>query len=229
MILRPYYLINQSNDDTVCLFLGAAADDFFALGIIKKHIVMIYNLGSGLAVLKSKKAIDISRTWHFVVAGRTRQSGYLYLDGQPKTSGHSSGLLAGLDVFTPLFIGGYPNFKNLPSTVLGYFTQGFIGTLYDISFRTTSTDFTPLLMEHFSLLPLGVKGVGVEDGRNINEDGFDQCQNKPCANGGTCVKRSEYLLFTIDYQCHGFASIAFVMLQVFLQPLDIIRNLQPLW
>ena len=147
--------------------------------------------------MRSSQPIDTRRQWHLLVAGRTRRSGYLYLDNQPVRHVTSPGALVGLDVYTPLYIGGVPDVTKLPSTARAYFTSGFIGALYDVSFRTTTVDFVPLLMRTTGSVPTGVSGVAVERGLNIGDDQVDDCNPNPCANNGTCVLQGKFKLILL--------------------------------
>ena len=69
-----------------------------------------------------------------MVAGRTGQHGYLYVDSQEKREAFSPGSAYSLDAFTPLYIGGVPDFTRLSGLVTGYFYQGFNGIITEVTF-----------------------------------------------------------------------------------------------
>lgn len=167
--------------------IGSVGDDFFAVGIINNHIALIFNLGNGHTILKSKEPIQLKRKWHFIVAGRTRQHGYLYVNSLEKVTGVTPGLLTGLDIYTSLYIGGVPNYNRLPPSLYAYFRTGFTGTIYDVSIRTGNSSFAPLLTLTEDQAAISVIGVPVVGGLNVNNDGENQCVLKPCANNGTCI------------------------------------------
>lgn len=167
--------------------LGSVGDDFFAVGIINNHIALIFNLGNGHTILKSKEPIQLKRKWHFIVAGRTRQHGYLYVNSLEKVTGVTPGLLTGLDIYTSLYIGGVPNYNRLPPSLYAHFRTGFTGTIYDVSIRTGNSSFAPLLTLTEDQAAISVIGVPVVGGLNVNNDGENQCVLKPCANNGTCI------------------------------------------
>lgn len=175
----------------IIIISGAPGDDFFALGIINNHTYLLYNLGGGVASVRSIRQIDPTRTWHLIVAGRTGRSGYMYIDDQPAVNILSPGVLIGLDAYTPLYIGGVPDFSKLPSIVRAYFSSGFIGTIYDASFRTAGTSLTALLTNATGTGTHGVNGVAVERGLNIGDDVVNECSPNPCKNNGTCSQKGK--------------------------------------
>eukprot|EP00794_Sanderia_malayensis_P011918 gene11918-13152_t len=167
--------------------IGATGDDFFALGLINNHTYLLYDLGGGLTTIRSTKPIDSTRTWHLVIAGRTAGSGYMYVDNQPVVRANSPGVLIGLDAYTPLYIGGVPDLSKLPGIVRAYFYSGFIGVLYDASFRTSGTGFIPLLTNASGVsTSSGGQGIAVERGLNIGDNNVNDCQPNPCKNNATC-------------------------------------------
>ena len=168
------------------MFSGASGDDFFALGIINNYTYLIYNLGGGLASLRSSLKIDHTRAWHFISAGRNGRSGFMHLDNHPAVYTTSPGILTGLDVYSPLYIGGVPDFSKLPPIVRSYFSSGYVGTIFDVSFRANSSDFNSLLTFQIGSVPGGVTGVAVQRGLNVGDSNIDECLPNPCQNNGTC-------------------------------------------
>eukprot|EP00795_Rhopilema_esculentum_P008087 gene8087-14003_t len=166
--------------------IGATGDDFFAVGIVSNYTYMIYNLGSGVATARSLQVIDPARTWHLVVAGRNKRSGYIYTDNQTPVYVTSPGLLTGLDVYTPLFIGGVPDLSKLPSIVRAYFQSGFVGTISNAYFRTTESNLKALLTNATGNVTSASNGVPIERGLNIGDDSVSECVPNPCQNNGTC-------------------------------------------
>ena len=177
------------------LALGTAGDDFFALGIINNYTYLLYDLGGGLASVRSLLKIDHTRTWHSIVAGRSGRSGYVYLDDQTPVHVTSPGVLTGLDVYSPLYIGGVHDFSKLPPIVRAYFNTGFVGTIFEAGFRTSSTDFTPLLTVPIGAVPSGVTGVPVERGLNIGDSAVNECVPNPCKNNGICSQNGTCDIF----------------------------------
>ena len=174
--------------------LGASGDDFFALGIINNYTYLIYNLGGGVTSLRSSLKIDHTRTWHFIAAGRNGRSGYMNLDNQPAVYTTSPGVLTGLDVYSPLYLGGVPDFSKLPPIVRSYFSSGFVGTIFDAAFRTTASNFHSLLTLPTGSVPSGVMGVAVQRGLNIGDDNVNECVPNPCQNNGTCSQTGMFIM-----------------------------------
>ena len=156
-------------------YLGGG-DDFFAVGINNDKLVLQYNLGSGVANIES--AQNISTDWHVVTAGRKGRNGYLYVDGSV-TYGQSPGELAGLNIFTPLYVGGVPSFNQLPNVVL--FKKGFLGSVYNVAIRLDGRTYQ--LSTSGSSSP---DKWNIVEGLNVKNESFDDCKKEPCKNGGIC-------------------------------------------
>ena len=138
--------------------------------------------------------IDHSRRWHFIVAGRNGRSGYMHLDSHPVVYTTAPGVLTGLDVYSPLYLGGVPDFSKVPPIVRSYFSSGFVGVIFDAAFRTTSSSFTALLTFPTGAVPSGVGGVAVIRGLNIGDDNVNECLPNPCQNNGTCSQSGKFSL-----------------------------------
>lgn len=190
IIMYPYRFFSISP-------LGSSGDDFFALGIVNNYTYLIYNLGGGLASLRSSLKIDHRRAWHFIAAGRTGREGYMYLDDQIAVHVTSPGVLTGLDVYSPLYIGGVSDFSKLPPIVRAYFSTGFVGTISDAGFRTSLPDFKSLLTYPIGSVPNGMTGIPVERGLNIGESTVNECVPNPCKNNGTCTQNG--MLNIVEY------------------------------
>lgn len=80
-----------------------------------------------------------------MVAGRTGQHGYLYVDSQEKREAFSPGSAYSFDAFTPLYIGGVPDFTRLSGLVTGYFYQGFNGIITEVTLINLNIE-----LEHFN-------------------------------------------------------------------------------
>lgn len=156
-----------------------------------------------MTTLRSSQEINKQRSWHFVVAGRTKQHGYLYVNSQPKVEALSSGVMTSLDVYTPLYLGGVPDFNQLSGTLLAYFQRGFTGSVQDVAFRAKSTTYVPLLTYTETQASDDVVGVPVASGLNVIDGDQTYCDTSvnPCANNGTCEstgKTAITLVTTID-------------------------------
>ena len=175
------------------LFSGTPSDDFLAISIHERFIYLVFNPGSGLGVIKSEKEIEFNRKWHFLVGGRTNQLGYLYVDSQSKVMGSSAGIFTGLDIFTPLFIGGVPDFNRLPAPLKPYVANGFTGIIHDVAVRTNTQSFVPLLTLKEDQVLDDMIGIPVESGLNIEDKNTKTCNGSFCSNNGTCVMNGLYV------------------------------------
>ena len=101
-------------------------------------VVLQYNLGAGSAQVYSEP-LNRSKEWHMVVAGRDGIDGWLYVDDQPWKGGKSDGSHVGLNLAEPLYIGGIPDPRQIPS-VLEFKSGGFHGSIYDVAIRLALKD-----------------------------------------------------------------------------------------
>ena len=167
-----------------------SGDDFFAIGLKNNMVLLQYNLGSGIARISSEP-LDTSKDWHLVVAGRDDRDGYLYVDDQPRKEGRSVGPLVGLNLFEPLYIGGVPDIRQLPS-VLDFKSGGFHGAIYDVAIKfSLKTPFIQLSTQDAS------NAWAVVRGRNVGNESYDECtvpSNTPCMNGGNCTREGATFL-----------------------------------
>lgn len=108
------------------------------------------------------------------------------LDDQPLVYGRSIGIYTKLNTYSPLYIGGVPNFADIGNDVITYFNKGFTGTIVHVSIRTDTQQFVPLRTVKRTGAAITGDGVFVEDGFNIGEDVFD-CKVEQCRNNGSCV------------------------------------------
>ncbi|RMX46707.1 hypothetical protein pdam_00015679 [Pocillopora damicornis] len=167
-------------------FVGSG-DDFFAIGLKDNKVLLQYNVGSGSAKIYSEP-VDMRREWHVVVAGRDGRQGWLYVDTQPRKEGESPAPLVGLNLFEPLYIGGIPNTRQLPST-LEFKTGGFHGSIYDVGIRfAKGTSFIKLSTS--TGMADAANDWAVVKGRNVGNESYNECNtlNPPCFNGGNCTQ-----------------------------------------
>lgn len=149
-----------------------------------------YNLGSG-SVRIASDAIDKNKEWHTVRAGRQRKEGYLYVDSQ-KQNGQSPGSLSGLNLNTPLYVGGLPAEVQMPNVV--NFRRGLQGAIYGLAIRfgerTHRNPFIKLAASKNISNP--DTEWAVKTGRSVGQSDYDQCMPRNdtlCKNGGACVQQ----------------------------------------
>ncbi|XP_077875940.1 protein eyes shut homolog isoform X1 [Ictidomys tridecemlineatus] len=157
---------------------GLNGDDFLAVGLLNGSVVYSYNLGSGIASVRSEP-LDLSLGIHTVRLGRFFQTGWMKVDDHKNKSVVSPGELVGLNVFSQFYVGGYSEYTPdlLPNGA--DFKNGFQGCIFAIEVRTEKDG-------HF-------RGLGIPQGHPTAGRSVGQCEASPCSlmkcgNGGTCVE-----------------------------------------
>ncbi|KAM5269990.1 basement membrane-specific heparan sulfate proteoglycan core protein isoform 4-T4 [Hipposideros larvatus] len=168
-------------DDGILLFSGAErgpVEDFVSLAMVGGHLEFRYELGSGLAVLRSTEPLALGR-WHRVSAERLNKDGSLRVNGGRPVLRSSPGKSQGLNLHTLLYLGGVePSVQLSPATNI---STPFRGCLGEVSVNGKRLDLT------YSFL--GSQGIG---------QCYDSspCERQPCQNGATCLPAGEY-----EFQC----------------------------
>uniref|UniRef100_A0A8C7RED3 Heparan sulfate proteoglycan 2 n=1 Tax=Oncorhynchus mykiss TaxID=8022 RepID=A0A8C7RED3_ONCMY len=167
-------------------------EDFVSLEMVDGYVQFRYELGTGQAVLRSPEPIILGQ-WHRVEAGRLDKDGSLTVDGGREVRRSSPGKAQGLNIHTPMYLGGVPNFEivsiNGKKVDLSY---SFTESMAIIQCKDNSPcDRNPCLngarcmptaeYEYQCLCKDGFEGERCEVVR-------DTCQSSDqCQNGGSCV------------------------------------------
>ncbi|XP_059546877.1 basement membrane-specific heparan sulfate proteoglycan core protein isoform X7 [Myotis daubentonii] len=165
----------------ILLFSGGKrepVEDFVSLAMVGGHLEFRYELGSGLAVLRSPEPLALGR-WHRVSAERLNKDGSLRVDGGRPVLRSSPGKSQGLNLHTLLYLGGVePSVQLSPATNI---STPFRGCLGEVSVNGKRLDLT------YSFL--GSRGIG---------QCYDSspCERQPCQNGATCFPAGEF-----EFQC----------------------------
>ncbi|KAM7098229.1 basement membrane-specific heparan sulfate proteoglycan core protein isoform 13-T13 [Molossus nigricans] len=161
----------------ILLFSGGKrepVEDFVSLAMVGGHLEFRYELGSGLAVLRSAEPLALSR-WHRVSAERLNKDGSLRVNGGRPVLRSSPGKSQGLNLHTLLYLGGVePSVQLSPAANISTPFRGCIG---EVSVNGKRLDLT------YSFL--GSRGIG---------QCYDSspCERQPCQNGATCFPAGEY-------------------------------------
>ncbi|XP_036699513.1 basement membrane-specific heparan sulfate proteoglycan core protein isoform X6 [Balaenoptera musculus] len=167
--------------DGVLLFSGGKSgpvEDFVSLAMVGGHLEFRYELGSGLAILRSSEPLALGR-WHRMSAERLNKDGSLRVNGGRPVLRSSPGKSQGLNLHTLLYLGGVEPSIQLPlATNVSAHFRGCVG---EVSVNGKRLDLT------YSFL--GSRGVG---------QCYDSspCERQPCRNGATCMPAGEY-----EFQC----------------------------
>ncbi|KAM8777469.1 protein eyes shut homolog [Rhynchonycteris naso] len=156
---------------------GLDGDDFLAVGLRDGRVMYIYNLGSGVASISSDP-LDLSLGIHTIHLGRFFQMGWLKVDDHKNKSIISPGKLAGLNVFSQFYVGGYNEYTPdlLPNGA--DFKNGFQGCIFTIQVRTR---------KHGHFRSLGTPEGHPNAGRSVGQCDASPCGLMNCGNGGTCI------------------------------------------
>nr|XP_044625886.1 basement membrane-specific heparan sulfate proteoglycan core protein isoform X7 [Equus asinus] len=167
--------------DGVLLFSGGKSgpvEDFVSLAMVGGHLEFRYELGSGLAVLRSAEPLALGR-WHRVSAERLNKDGSLRVNGGRPVLRSSPGKSQGLNLDTLLYLGGVEPSVSLPPAANA--SAPFRGCVGEVSVNGKRLDLT------YSFL--GSRGIG---------QCYDSspCEPQPCQHGATCMPAGEY-----EFQC----------------------------
>ena len=94
--------------DSVLIYSAQSEDgqgDFVSVSIRNGHLEFRFDTGSGPAILKSPEEVERNK-WYNVILSRKLKSGTLMIAGMEAVKGESPGSTRGLNIRTPLYLGG---------------------------------------------------------------------------------------------------------------------------
>uniref|UniRef100_A0A3Q1H130 Heparan sulfate proteoglycan 2 n=1 Tax=Acanthochromis polyacanthus TaxID=80966 RepID=A0A3Q1H130_9TELE len=153
-------------------------EDFVAVSMVDGHVEFRYELGTGQAVLLSPEPVSLGQ-WHRVVAERNKRAGHLTVDQGPTERKMSPGKAQGLNIHTPMYLGGVPNMDILPKPA--NVSEMFEGCVGEVSINNKKVDLSYSFTESRSI------------SKCVDNS---PCDRRPCLNGGHCMSNAEY-----EYQC----------------------------
>ncbi|XP_078339118.1 agrin-like isoform X9 [Crassostrea virginica] len=168
------------NDDGIVTFASQypnGTGDFIAVTVVNGYLEFRYDLGSGMALIRSKDQLK-KNTFHKVLVNRMGRAGQLQVDGSPVLSGESEGTLTSLDLGEFLYLGNVPEEAKEAKKRLGL-QDGLAGCIDSFAAGTTVSPYT------YSLSYPSRSGDLV-GGLGVWECGSDPCESLPCQNGGSC-------------------------------------------
>uniref|UniRef100_A0AAR2JIR6 Heparan sulfate proteoglycan 2 n=1 Tax=Pygocentrus nattereri TaxID=42514 RepID=A0AAR2JIR6_PYGNA len=153
-------------------------EDFVALSMVDGHIEFRYELGTGQAVLRSQEPVSVGQ-WHRVAAERVNKDGSLKVDHTKEIRRSSPGKAQGLNIHTPMYLGGVPSMDILPKPA--NVTMLFDGCIGEVSINGKKVDLS----------------YSFTESRAISQCRDESpCDRRPCQNGGSCMPSAEY-----EFQC----------------------------
>ncbi|XP_054868568.1 basement membrane-specific heparan sulfate proteoglycan core protein isoform X9 [Amphiprion ocellaris] len=153
-------------------------EDFVAVSMVDGHVEFRYELGTGQAILLSPEPVSLGQ-WHRVVAERNKKAGHLKVDQGPMERKMSPGKAQGLNIHTPMYLGGVPNMDILPKPA--NVSEMFEGCVGEVSINNKKVDLSYSFTESRSI------------SKCVDNS---PCDRRPCLNGGHCMSNAEY-----EYQC----------------------------
>ncbi|XP_072101165.1 basement membrane-specific heparan sulfate proteoglycan core protein isoform X3 [Mobula birostris] len=153
-------------------------NDFISIAMLNGHVEFRYDLGSGLAILKSVNPVSLHK-WHRLRAYRHDRNGSLTVDKEEEIRNVSPGKSQGLNLRSPMYLGGVSRSEILPKAI--NVTEGIDGCIAKVSINGKKVDISYTFTEN----------------QNVDQC-YDNspCDREPCQNGGRCLMTGEY-----EYQC----------------------------
>ncbi|KAA8591296.1 hypothetical protein FQN60_002239 [Etheostoma spectabile] len=167
--------------DGLMFFCGGKkmkVEDFVAISMVEGHVEFRFELGTGQAILLSPEPVSLGQ-WHRVVAERNKKAGYLRVDQGPVERKTSPGSTQGLNIHTPMYLGGVPSMDILPKPA--NVSELFKGCIGEVAINNKKVDLSYSFTESRSI-------------RKCVDN--SPCDRRPCLNGGHCMSSVEY-----EYQC----------------------------
>ncbi|XP_078111883.1 basement membrane-specific heparan sulfate proteoglycan core protein isoform X4 [Sander vitreus] len=167
--------------DGLMFFCGGKkmkVEDFVAISMVEGHVEFRFELGTGQAVLLSSEPVSLGQ-WHRVVAERNKKAGHLKVDQGPVERKTSPGSTQGLNIHTPMYLGGVPSMDILPKPA--NVSELFKGCIGEVAINNKKVDLSYSFTESRSI-------------RKCVDN--SPCDRRPCLNGGHCMSNVEY-----EYQC----------------------------
>uniref|UniRef100_A0A8D3BGI2 Heparan sulfate proteoglycan 2 n=1 Tax=Scophthalmus maximus TaxID=52904 RepID=A0A8D3BGI2_SCOMX len=167
--------------DGLMFFCGGKkmkVEDFVAISMVDGHVEFRYELGTGKAILRSPEPVSVGQ-WHRVVAERNKRAGHLRVDQGQVERKTSPGKAQGLNIHTPMYLGGVPKMDILPKAA--NVSEMFEGCIGEVSINNKKVDLSYSFTESRAV-------------RKCVDN--SPCDRRPCLNGGHCMSSAEY-----EYQC----------------------------
>ncbi|XP_056364035.1 basement membrane-specific heparan sulfate proteoglycan core protein isoform X2 [Oenanthe melanoleuca] len=171
---------------------AAPVEDFVALALIGGHLEFRYELGSGPAVLRSAEPVALGQ-WHWVTAERVHKDGTLVVDGAAPVKRSSPGKSQGLNLRSPLYLGGTEPPLRPPTNA------SFHGCIGEVSVSGKRVELRERFLRSRGVRPCGHRapcrpgaaGPRCEEEEEEEEEEAEGCHSsRPCLHGGSCVHGS---------------------------------------
>ncbi|XP_015437458.1 PREDICTED: pikachurin-like [Dufourea novaeangliae] len=197
---------NPLDDRDSILIYCAQSDeglgDFVAIVVKDRHIEFRYDIGSGLAVIRSNHVVKPG-VWTHVSVNRDFRGGNLTVNDEPIVEGRSPGSARTMTLNTPLYIGGVDRRRITLNRNVGV-NRSFRGCVSDLGVSTTNVDILKSAIDtaniddcnvlHPNQTKLTVLTTTTTTTTSTTTP-YDPCASNPCIHG-ICQSADSY-----DYSC----------------------------
>nr|CAD7392246.1 unnamed protein product [Timema cristinae] len=174
-------------DDALLLYCAQDEDgngDYTSLAIRDKRLEFKFDTGSGPAIIRSEREI-IPGEWVTVLAGRNSRSGHLSINNDPAVSGNAPGTTKGLNLRTPLYVGGYDKQRVHLAQGVGV-DKGFRGCVSEIIVSGMKMDIKDSVVDAANVQDCS----SLHGGSTRSDSSSSTCNRSTCLNGGVCSENS---------------------------------------
>ncbi|XP_070153239.1 basement membrane-specific heparan sulfate proteoglycan core protein isoform X5 [Polyergus mexicanus] len=177
--------------------------DFAALIIKDKHIEFRFDIGSGMATVRSSYAVQPG-VWTYVTMSRDFKKAKLSVNGEPSVEAESPGASRTMILNTPLYVGGMDRRKITINRNVGV-NRSFRGCISELEVLSVSLDILKssidaanienCSMSHLNQTIMHTTVTTLAPSTQPPTTLFDPCAWKPCIHG-ICQSSDVY-----DYSC----------------------------
>ncbi|CAK9827038.1 Basement membrane-specific heparan sulfate proteoglycan core protein [Anthophora retusa] len=173
--------------------------DFVALVVKNRHVEFRYDIGSGLAIIRSNHILQPG-VWTHVSVNRDFKEGNLTVNGEPTIGGKSPGIARTMSLKTPLYIGGVDRRRIRVNENAGV-DRSFRGCISDLGISSANVDILKSAIDSANiddcnvLHPNQTKLTTVTTTSPSTTTPYDPCASNPCIHG-MCQSSDVY-----DYSC----------------------------
>lgn len=114
-----------------CAETDEGLGDFVAILVKDRHIEFRYDIGTGVAIIKSNHILQPG-VWTHVSVNRDFKDGNLTVNGEPTIQGRSPGSARTMTLYTPLYIGGVDR-RRIAVNINAGVNRTFRGCISDVS------------------------------------------------------------------------------------------------
>ncbi|KAF2367998.1 Laminin G domain [Trinorchestia longiramus] len=139
--------------------------DYVAFGLQDGYAVYQFDVGAGTLSLTSDAPLTIGE-WHSVKLSRNRKNGRMSVDGSASVTGTTEGRHVGLELLTPLYVGGVPDGFTLNGQA--NYSRSFTGCVARLVVKDSIVELMRVAQD------------------KVNIENCNTCGESPCNNGGIC-------------------------------------------